>query len=139
MQLQRSLFRGKRLDKGEWIYGSLIVFWDWVLIAPQSTSTFHKIEVYPKTVGQYTGRLDKFGEMVYEGDILQTYIYGPDDFVDMGETCVVLFDEHDQAYVLCTRNDAHYRYDDFGNLGDPKYYQVIGNIHDNPELLKGET
>lgn len=137
--MRETLFRGKRKDNGEWIYGSLIIFWDWVLIAPQSTNTFHKIEVIPETVGQFTGRLDKFGTMVYEGDVLQTYIYGPDDFVDMGETCVVLFDVHDQAYVLCTKNDVHYRYDDFGNLGDPKYYQVIGNIHDNPELLKGET
>ena len=137
--MREAIFRGRRIDNSEWICGSLIIFWDKIFIAPQSTNAFYKFEVFPDTVGQYTGRLDKFGEMVYEGDILQTYIYGPDDFVDMGETCVVLFDVHDQAYVLCNSNDVHDRYDDFGNLGDPKYYQVIGNIYDNPELLKGET
>lgn len=152
--MREFIFRGKREDSHSWIRGSLIkagkyccilhdddgTDWDYPYLDPEiGTIDGKAIPVYHDTLGQYTGRLDKFGSMVYEGDILQTYIYGPDDFVDMGGTCVVLFDVHDQAYVLCNSNDVHDRYDDFGNLGDPKYYQVIGNIYDNPELLKGEN
>jgi uncharacterized phage protein (TIGR01671 family) len=87
-------------------------------------------------VGQFTGLTDKNGKEVFEHDILQLYRVWEDGTVDKYAVAVVLFSTHDQAYVLCCGNDLNVRYDDFGNYGNPEYYEVIGNIHDKPELLE---
>ena len=140
--MREILFRGKRIDNGEWVYGSLSMeYFDecgCVMISPTSDTCY---KVVPETVGQFTGRRDKNCKMVFEHDILQLYRVWEDGTVDKYAVAVVLFSTHDQAYVLCCGNDLNVRYDDFGNWGKPEYYEVIGNIHDNPELLeppKGE-
>ena len=92
---------------------------------PNSYGTMLWRAVKPETVGQYTGRLDKNGKKVFEHDILQIL-----DGVARG---IVQWWENDQCYVLETKEGWHI--DDFGNYGRPEYYEVIGNIHDNPELL----
>ncbi len=136
-------FRGKRIDTGQWVFGSyhlhervklciaskeqieankqaLILFdgmADWNL-APD----IHTCDVIPETVGQLTGLKDKDGVYIYEGDIL--------DF-DEGEWGGKFTPE-----VIRMENiigDWNY----CGSLGDvAEWRQVIGNVHDNPELLK---
>lgn len=78
-------------------------------------------EVIPETVGQFTGLTDKHGAKIFEGDIVLTDgIYGP-------EIALMAF------YNGCFRPySMNYGY---MNVGQDKYL-VIGNIHDNPELLK---
>jgi uncharacterized phage protein (TIGR01671 family) len=92
-------------------------------------------DVIPETVGQFTGRTDKNCKKVFEHDILQTFTVWADGTVEKCGVGIVQWWENDQCYVLATKEGYHI--DDFGNLGRPEYYEVIGNIHDNPELLGG--
>ena len=70
--MREVLFRGKRIDNGEWVSGSLIT--DEVnhaYIAQIIAGELVTFEVFPETVGQYTGRTDKKGTMIFEGDVVQ--------------------------------------------------------------------
>lgn len=127
------LFRGKRTDNGEWIEGCFLdknnigIFYD---DTEESDCSVHIFPVVSKTVGQYTGLTDKNGKKIFEGDIIDT----PDRLVK-----VVWFTGNAQF-------DLHFiRYKDkvaitiFKGIHmiDLKEYEVIGNIHDNSELLEG--
>lgn len=149
--MREILFRGKQ-NEGRWVEGvyfkhdtvkvcfssdnpkprHLIIqdgFCDWGFEPP-----IHCVDVDPKTVGQCTGKTDTKGKKVFEHDILQTFTVGADGTVEKCGIGIVQWWENDQCYVLTTKEGYHI--DDFGNYGKPEYYEVIGNIHDNPELLR---
>ncbi len=141
------VFRGKRVDNGEWVYGVPIKKYGktYIIDVGQSFlySTYHKksvndfltrvYEVVPKTVGQYTGLTDKNGKKIFEGDILKIY---PDcDYLEDFEISKV----YSYNGVLCV--DYHTSEYDATAIGfaydiDETEFEVIGNIHDNPELLE---
>ena len=82
-------------------------------------------EIIPETVGQYTGLLDKDGKKIFEGDIIR---------VDDTENAVVEYDET-SAFYMAVFDRAE---SDFGSLIEQyPNVEIIGNIHDNPELSKG--
>ena len=124
-------FRGKSLNNGEWFYGNLFIG-DVYGRTHISTTKRGCLNIDPDTVGQFTGLLDKNGKEIYEGDILLV-----DEFWD-GETGNVKI--HNEVGI----KDGCFGY--IGeNTGDliPFYdskitERIVGNIHDNPELLKGE-
>lgn len=126
--MREILFKGKRTDNGEWIFGDLR-HWPSGSIGIRDDTIGHTFKVVPETVGQFTGKDDRNGKKVFEHDILQILIF---DGVSRG---VVQWCENDQCYVLTTKEGWHI--DDFGNYGRPEYYEVIGNIHDNQNLLGG--
>lgn len=137
--MREILFRGKRKSNGDWVHGDLsyhkdgrvfIRCWDRLEFDP----AYNAYEVNPKTVGQFTGKTDKNGKKVFEHDILQLFTVWVNGTVEKSGVCVVQWRENDQCYVLATKEGYHC--DDFGNLGRPEYYEVIGNIHENPELLE---
>ncbi len=80
-----------------------------------------------KTVGQYTGLQDKNGTKIFEGDILSAHL---DDGYPENETMLEVVWHNNGWYG---KNGKFF--DDFDN-GFEKYFEVIGNIHDNPELLQ---
>lgn len=118
--MREILFRGKRTDNGEWIYGNLAIRDDvkrWEYFIGQNSLGY---DVIPETVGQYTGLTDKNGKKIFEGDIVKYRNNLP---------CKI--DYIDSQFVMMW--DKFYR--DFEQVYDDEI-EVIGNIHDNPELLK---
>ena len=89
----------------------------------------------PTTVGQYTGLTDKNGKRIFEGDIVAQNWYDYDEPRDDSFGKVV-FCEYDCSFSVMDVNK-----DGFMPLGRCGSYhwevEVIGNIHDNPEMLKG--
>lgn len=143
--MREILFRGKRCDNGEWVQGYYIradhhwhkhgIHKDWITLGASANGGWFalhkKYAVKAETVGQFTGRVDKNGTRVFEGDIISITAFAPNIFVG-----VVLWDDHDQCYLIVKDPIEQIHIDDFGNYGKPSYYEVIGNIHDNPELLE---
>lgn len=130
--MREVLFRGKRRDNGEWTYGSLLkpIFGAKPAILQDASVDdscrldfeYHFID--PDTVGQYAGMEDCSGKKIFEGDIMKTAITGLTH-----HTGVVEF--ADGAFGLrCTDGGAFFLCFVAGS------YAIIGNIHDNPELLE---
>ena len=144
--MREIMFRGKRCDNDEWAHGFYVradhhwhehgVHKDWIICGASANGGWFalrkKYAVKPGTVGQFTGKVDKNGKKVFEHDVLQTFTVWDDGTVKKCDVGVVQWQGNDQCYVLATKEGYHI--DDFGNYGRPEYFEVIGNIHDNPEL-----
>lgn len=127
----RFLFRGKRIDNGEWVQGvpsygedgkiEEIEVWDGEDI------TFYS--VFPGTICQCTGLKDKNGKLIFENDILSGHI--DVEFPEDETRKRVVW--HKNGW--CTNEpgcDDYEELDDF----DSENFEVIGNMIDNPELLE---
>ena len=141
--MREILFRGKKTYDQEWIEGHYCRYETTQIgggvnemhrIVPYFASALYGFEVDPSTVGQYTGLTDKNGQKIFEGDIIKIV---PDyDYSDDYSISKV----YSYNGIFC----VDYHGDDFDStaLGFLEDYlpdggfEVIGNIHDNPELLK---
>lgn len=144
--MREIIFRGKSKNDGEWICGGAVHQTDfygdkvdrWFII--DGTETFankigRPIRVIPETIGQYTGLTDKNGKKIFEGDIIKTH--GNDSYV-------IKYGEYiPRNYCLARYYDkptiGFYAYDGercFQLSTNSRCYEVIGNIHDNPELME---
>lgn len=129
--MREILFRGRN-ENSTWIYGSLLVDKDTfdknAFIYYICDIDGYSMEIFnTKTIGQYTGLCDKNGTKIFEGDILSAHL---DDGYPENETILEVVWHNNGWYG---KNGKFF--DDFDN-GFEKYFEVIGNIHDNPELLK---
>lgn len=143
-------FRGKRLDNGEWVFGNLLQICGGYIIYHGSQTESDEFEddgktaiylyknevsaVDPSTVGQFTGLLDRNGKEIYEGDIITVIGNYPR---------VILWDKVSWAIMPCELyNDKHFWVMNLQHPGNDWWEEfanemnIVGNIDDNPELLK---
>lgn len=119
-------YRGKRVDNGEWVYG---YYWFNHMGNHFIRETINKngaigivdYEVLPETVGQFTGQKDAHNEEIFEDDLLE----------DCDDVYTVEWNNDDAMFSLICDNISL----DFGDCNG-EWYEKIGNIHDNPELLE---
>ena len=152
--MREILFRGKRADNGEWVEGyyaresnhacfanelkyhqyiSKDVFMDWGL------GGLEQYEVIPETIGQYTGLCDKNGKKIFEGDIFRPFdneivvVTWIDYYSTLGFLCRIEHTETKRGKEITESHDGWSMLCDYelSNL------EIIGNVTDNPELLKG--
>lgn len=126
-------FRGKLLKNGEWCYGSLLIWEDgecYILEKSDSSYAVWKREIAPDTVGQFTGLHDANGKEIYEGDVI---------IEDKDPTIleIVFRDGIFFAAIGNTRGENPFMNCALRVILDRRKTYIIGNIYDNPELLKG--
>ena len=143
--MREILFRGKRTINGDWVYGDFVhgnerkSLRDSIFVYDSETQSFNDYEINPSTLGQYTGLTDKNGKRVFEWDILHIakiadglggYYQPPLDYpvnvVVKWDLCAWMWE------TLCEDK----RYISFPNAWSHYECEIIGNVHDNPELLE---
>ena len=165
--MREVLFRGKRKDNGEWVYGYYLQIGDvgklhYILTGKLAIRNgivgFEQYEVIPESVSEFTGLTDKNGNKIFEGDIVEIghsiHHYREDDFPETyrprrahswhwndeqkaflyKRNYVVEWKQKDAKWILRNGSDQH------DSRETILYFHngvIIGNIHDNPELLKG--
>jgi uncharacterized phage protein (TIGR01671 family) len=148
-------FRGKRKDNGEWVYGDLLhhSHWKdgsyWIRYFDEEHQCFVSVKVDPDTVGEFAGRYDKNGNEVYEKDIVAFEVWhgGVEHIIAEMEAekqgkkinwvrpHVILFNKYG---AFCMKpiefidDESWYGYE----IPDADKIEIIGTVHDNPELLK---
>lgn len=125
--MREILFRGKRIDNGEWLFGDLrhIFHGEYRTHIVDNSNGLNNgvcgLEVASSTVGQFTGLTDRNGVKIFEGDIVR-----------YGQRGKVEYNSGSAQFTLNFTNSTYEGFDKipFCDCG------VLGNIHDNPELLE---
>ena len=134
--MREILFRGKRKDNGEWVQGDYTKGFRnpntaqledliYMFSGKPGEWEFDYALVIPETVGQFTGLTDKNGTKIFEGDIVK-HDFGADQIGV--QYAVIKYNSYYASFMV----EALYDW----MFCEKDEYEVIGNIHDNPELLK---
>ena len=137
--MREILFRGKRIDNGEWVHGDLVQLHDGRRYIVNNihgaclddkgnfinTEAPFVVEVDPSTVGQYTGLTDENGKRIFEGDIVDGNDYKAED----GYGIIEFSDGAFEVVGNGISGTFHLNYWGYE-------FEVIDNIHDNPELME---
>lgn len=135
--MREILFKAKRIDNGKWVEGcyakkhDLLGKEEHFIFFEDKHNTWRCTEVDPETLCQFTGLCDKNGKKIWENDILMAHLdesYPEDVTYETVEWGVAGWVGHEANSI-----DRQYL-DEF----DTKYYEVVGNTFDNPELLQEE-
>ena len=143
--MREILFRGKRAD-GQWIYGGLLkvtydgntynlIFADNFLFIFGEATAMEHAAVAPSSIGQFTGSTDKNGKKIFEGDVGR---YKQTDGAKRNGKpiiCIgkVVYNAKTASFAVESKDESGCKYFDYFPIKD---FEVIGNIHDNPELLE---
>ena len=154
--MREILFRGKRVGNGEWIEGYYFRQYGSNEIVTADDEIYH---ITPETVGQYTGLTDKNGlTKIFEGDVVKLFDIAIGEIVcECGAFGISCRQQIDYDYLAseiasvtgCNNKPRFCHNDNFVSLlelysnyneenSEISVIEVIGNIHDNPELLKGD-
>lgn len=140
MSERKILFRGKRVDSDEWVIGGSIIQYSFnaekviSLISSDVESLNWELpanKIIPETLGRYTGLTDRNGTKIFEGDIVRHY----NSIIDLQRFEIGLIYWEDETCKFMRTTPRAYCIEEICKLYE---YEVIGNIHDNPELMKGE-
>ena len=142
--MREILFRGKRIDNDEWAYGSFCMDAIEQKIGPCGVDGFIRLfdfakgktqthEVDRETVGQYTGLTDKNGKKIFEGDVVR---YTEREFNGSDSPRVGKVEFSDGGWAVNVWYLSNWLYDSVNGNVQLEVIEVIGNIHDNPELLE---
>ncbi len=128
--MREILFRGKRFETQEWIEGDLLIDGPKDVSIRADHCTMYE-DVLPETVGQYTGLSDKNGKKIFEGDICSFIDFHSGS--DMETYCEGVWSFEDGQFYISNRLSC-----DTSDLICEGVFEgyIIGNIHDNPELLE---
>lgn len=141
--MREILFRGKRVDNGEWVYwdrfGRLTDINGEPIRVEINTSALRPYAFYinelpvikAHTVGDYTGLTDKNGKRIFEGDIVKTKEFGKDNGNGVNFNNFDIFEVIYSSSSFKLNNSRR-----LFNMLKGQGFEVIGNIHDNPELLQ---
>ena len=142
--MREILFRGKRCDNGEWAQGYYIraehhwhkhgIHKDWIVLGASANGGWfalhNKYAVKAETVSAFSGLTDKNGKKIFEGDVIKI----PDDYDEFGINAGEIYEVY-FAFGGFRLKPKYSKGKGFW-LEDDKTVEVIGNIHDNPELLE---
>lgn len=126
--MREILFRGKQTDNKKWVVDNSVLFFKNSTKIYGALNEWREVEVIPETVGQYTGLTDKNGTKIFEGDIVN-------------------YNGTNHKVVFETRGESAYFGIEISNIETwrfclevpAKLMNVVGNIYDNPELLRSDT
>lgn len=134
--MRETLFTGKRVDNGEWVEGFYVFVPEHHKPEMSRKSYIVSVnnglyfEVYPETVGQYIGVTDKNGKKIFEGNIIK----------DKELPRIYMIDFHEKflhySLFYYDKELKNIYYCGIVHKNDGESIEVIGNIHDNPELLE---
>ena len=126
--MREILFRGKSKVQGsEWLYGDVLIYENSAQIWETINGRKHNSVVSLETIGQYTGLTDKNGNKIFEGDIVNEY----DMPEKISNTGIVKWSNMFVGWHISQTRSMY--------CHECMSYEVIGNIHDNPELLEGNN
>ena len=135
--MREILFRGKTCN-GKWAQGLLAIKDNKYYISNKAGMPF-AYEVRPETVDQYTGLKDKNGTKIFEGDFVKKYFY--EDVFGSSEEYKGVIKYIYGGWAVASKKKKYEWKIPFAEImaysDDMKHIEVIGNIHDNPELLGG--
>lgn len=136
-QREKGVLTNKPIRANVWVYGCLDIG---ALCGYKEDMISDKKETYAvvsRTVGQYIGKTDKNQNKIFEGDIGR---YKQADGAKRNGKLIictgrVIYNDKTASYAVDSRDEEGCKYFDYFPIKD---FEIIGNIHDNPELLKGE-
>lgn len=150
--MREILFRGKQSDN-EWVKGYLYITQGGQYEISRYSKSYdcerYTSVVIPETVGQYAGLTDKNGTKIFEGDIVEITFHS-----DAKYQYLIWFNKEMSCWEAIETKDIRFNGNDYyGNnveysdfcfmlqdpYGDVESVKIIGNLHDNPELLRGDT
>lgn len=124
--MREILFRGKRESNGEWVEGYLYPSTGrdkgkWLItVVSLDLNTSNTYAIIPDTVGEFTGLFDRYGNGIFEGDIIEYF----------GEQYQVIWKNDEATFSIALGNNEYCYFDDL----DSNLSAVIGNVYDNPEM-----
>jgi uncharacterized phage protein (TIGR01671 family) len=127
--LREVLFRGKDSNGGQWAYGLFVEGNEkiaYIRTWSESGETFCDHSVFANSIGQYTGKTDRFEKKVFEGDIIQHRLYKELRYV-------VRWDDEYVGFLCENKHMVNSL--EFLSILPLHAFEIIGNIYENPELM----